>query len=644
MTHFIRLAKFAVPFLLLALGASTPAAAAARAMPAIDTGGQPPIVINISPGHSAARIVVPVDKSRIVHFDQPFSRVHVGSGDIAEVVPLSTSTIYILGKKRGSTNLTITSGSNGVVAVIDVIVSYDVDGLRQHLADLLPTESIEIQPAGDALVLSGHVSSADHLRTIVAIAERYAPGAVTNLLSLSGSQQVLLEVKFAEVQRSALVQLGLDSINGAAATNGISAPHVDGSTTAAQAFGTIGGLLTDSKTYFLRGQISALEQSGMIRTLAEPNIVSLSGETATFLAGGEFPIPVVQSSTGSVPVTTIEYKDFGVGLSFTPTVIASDTIDLVLKSEVSAIDPSTAVTTSDISVPGLKVRRATTTVELRNGQSFAIAGLIQDDFNDSLKSLPGVGSIPIIGALLRSTNYQRNQTELVVFITVHLVGPGPGGNMALPTDRVVPPTPSQVIGLGHTEETRPPPPVPGARSMNDTPAPPPVASATPAVSAPAATQAYAPPPSAAPSTPVVVVPEKPVAASPSTASEPPPDVAVPPDKQSSIVTPQKVASAAAPPAPIVMSAIDPVPIPKPKPSFATPAAKPVVKSADASPPRKVALAAVKPRPAQSVTAMKPVPAQDEELPVTAPESIKAFRAEQAAAAAASPDSTGTSAP
>jgi len=293
MTHFIRLAKFAVPFLLLALGASTPAAAAARAMPAIDTGGQPPIVINISPGHSAARIVVPVDKSRIVHFDQPFSRVHVGSGDIAEVVPLSTSTIYILGKKRGSTNLTITSGSNGVVAVIDVIVSYDVDGLRQHLADLLPTESIEIQPAGDALVLSGRVSSADHLRTIVAIAERYAPGAVTNLLSLSGSQQVLLEVKFAEVQRSALVQLGLDSINGAAATNGISAPHVDGSTTAAQAFGTIGGLLTDSKTYFLRGQISALEQSGMIRTLAEPNIVSLSGETATFLAGGEFPIPVV---------------------------------------------------------------------------------------------------------------------------------------------------------------------------------------------------------------------------------------------------------------------------------------------------------------------------------------------------------------
>ena len=411
MTRFFRLSKLAMP-LVLAVCATFPAAAAprARAMPPpVDMNGQTPMVINISPGRATVRIVVPVDKSRIVHFDRPFSRVDVGSGDIAEVVPLSSSTIYLLGKKRGSTNLTITSSDNSIVAVVDVIVSYDVDGLRQHLSDLLPTESVEIQPAGDALVLSGHVSSSDHLRTIMAIADRYAPGAVTNLLSLSGSQQVLLEVKFAEVQRSALVNLGLDSLNGAAANNGILAPKIDGTTTAAQAFGTIGGLLTDSKTYFLRGQISALEQSGMVRTLAEPNLVALSGETATFLAGGEFPIPVVQSSTGTLPTTTIEYKDFGVGLSFTPTVIAADTINLVLKSEVSALDSTFAVTTNGISVPGLKVRRSTTTVELRNGQSFAIAGLIQDDFSDSMKALPGVGSIPIIGALLRSTNYQRNQ-------------------------------------------------------------------------------------------------------------------------------------------------------------------------------------------------------------------------------------------
>jgi len=312
---------------------------------------------------------------------------------------------------------------------------------------------------------------------------------------------------------------------------------------------------------------------------------------------------------------------------------------------VSALDSTFAVTTNGISVPGLKVRRATTTVELRNGQSFAIAGLIQDDFNDSLKSLPGVGSIPIIGALLRSTNYQRNQTELVVFITVHLIEPGPQTNIALPTDRVVPPTPAEVIGLGHTEETRPPPPVPGTRSMNDTPAAPPIASSAPAVAAPAPTQVYGPP-GAAPSTPVIVAPEKPVAQSPSTTSAPPPDVVVTPDKQSSAtVTPQKFATAAlpSPAAPNVTAAFDPIPIPKPKPTMtAAPIVKATLKSADATPsPRKLTLAAVK--PGARVNAVKPalLPAPDEELPVTAPDSIKAFRAEQAAATQT--DSNGTSA-
>jgi len=492
MTTFFRLGRLAVPMVMLALWVGLPAAAAPRATPERpmialppDVSGQTPVIINISPGRNTAKIVVPIDKSRIVHFDQPFSRVHVGSGDIAEVVPLSPSTIYLLGKKRGSTNLTITTANNAIVAVVDVVVTYDLDGLRQHLSDLLPTESVEIQPAGDALVLSGHVSSADHLRTITAVAERYAPGAVTNLMSLSGSQQVLLEVKFAEVQRSALINMGLSNINaGITNTQLGTVPFVPPTS-----FGTIGGLLSDSKTYFLHAEITALEQSGAVRTLAEPNIVSLSGETATFLAGGEFPIPVVQSLSGGAPTTTIEYKDFGVGLSFTPTVISSDTINLVLKSEVSALDSTFAVTTNGISVPGLKVRRATTTVELRNGQSFAIAGLIQDDFNDSLKGLPGLSSIPIIGALLRSTNYQRNQTELVVFITVHLVGPGPASNIVVPTDQVLPPTAGQILGLGRTEQTRPPPPTPlppGPSSLN-APPPAPSAQAPMADSAPGST-------------------------------------------------------------------------------------------------------------------------------------------------------------
>jgi len=685
MTTLFRLGRFAAPFFVLAMG--LPAAAAPHAAPVRpamvlppDVSGATPIVINISPGHSTSRIVVPIDKSRIVHFDQPFSRVHVGSGDIAEVVPLSPSTIYLLGKKRGSTNLTITTANNAIVAVVDVVVTYDLDGLRQHLSDLLPTESVEIQPAGDALVLSGHVSSADHLRTISAIAERYAPGAVTNLMTLSGSQQVLLEVKFAEVQRSALVNMGLNNIN-AGLTNTQLTGTVPFSPTS---FGTIGGLLSDSKTYFLHAEIQALEQSGAVRTLAEPNIVSLSGETATFLAGGEFPIPVVQSLSGGAPTTTIEYKDFGVGLSFTPTVISSDTINLVLKSEVSALDSTFAVETNGISVPGLKVRRATTTVELRNGQSFAIAGLIQDDFNDSLKSLPGLGSIPIIGALLRSTSYQRNQTELVVFITAHLVGPGPASNIKVPTDQVLPPTAGQILGFGRTEQTRPPPPPsvpPASHSMNIPPASAPMADSAPAAAptSPVSTSpekpvvSEAPPPDVAPAQTVapstsslnvappnsILAPAKPSpnetasasappAALPQVAtSAPPPDIAPLPETASASAAPPLAPSkVVAPPSPIMTAALGPIPTPIPKPSFGP---SPTVHAAEVKPvPHKTNLAVAKPATPARSAAVKPssLPAADEELPVTAPASIKAFR--DASANAPSPttqtDPNGNSAP
>jgi len=431
-------------------------AAHPRVMPMMTApDGAEPMIIDISTGHAGAQIVVPVGKSRLVRFDRGFRQVQVGSGDIAEVVPLSGATIYVLGKKRGATNLTILDGGKTVVAVVDVVVTYDIDDLRKQIAALVPGTNIDIQPAGDALILSGRVPSTDRMRRILAIADRYAPGAVTNLMSISGSQQVLLEVKFAEVTRSALVTLGLTALNGASGTNGITAPTASA---AASAFGAIGGVLTDSKTFWLRGELNAMEQSGMVHTLAEPNVAAMSGETASFLAGGEFPIPVVQSSTGTLPTTTIEYKSFGVGLGFTPTVISSDLVNLVLKSEVSALDDTVSVTTNGITVPGLKVRRATTTVELHNGQTFAIAGLLQDDFSNSMNAIPGIGNIPILGALFRSTNFKHNQTELVVFITVHLVNPGPGDRLAAPTEMIVPPTPEAMIGNGQNEEILPPKP------------------------------------------------------------------------------------------------------------------------------------------------------------------------------------------
>lgn len=396
-----------------------------------------PLAISIAGGRASAPIVVATGKSQLVRFDRSFRQIVVGSKDVAEIVPMSHNTIYVLGKKRGATNITVTDGGHSVVAVVDVVVSYDIDGLKHQLADLLPKENIDITPAGDALVLSGHVTSSDHLHTILAVADRYAPDAVTNLLQVGGSQQVMLEVKFSEVERSALQNLGVSVLNGNAVNKGIIVPNPV-LPSAVTEFGTFGGLLTDLSKYDLRAKLEAMEKKGLVRTLAEPNLVALSGDTANFLAGGEFPIPVVQSSNGTVPTTTIEFKDFGVGLSFTPTVISSDEVNLAMKSEVSALDPSASVTTNGIQVPGLKVRRTATTVELRDGQTFAIAGLIQDDFQDSIDKIPGLGDLPILGALFRSVDYQHNQSELVVFITVHLVQPVNRTAISLPTDRVAP--------------------------------------------------------------------------------------------------------------------------------------------------------------------------------------------------------------
>lgn len=405
-----------------------------------------PVEIAIQSGRGSEQITVASGKSQLVHFDHAFRKIVVGDKDIAEVVPLSSTSVYVLGKKRGVTNIAIIDGNEKVVAAVDVAVTYDIDGLKRQIARLVPGEDIDVSPAGDALVLSGHVASAGDLHTIAALADRYAPDAVTNLLQVGGSQQVMLEVKFAEVERSAVQDLGLTTLNGVGANTPSALSEVAG--VAASDFGTFGGILTDNRTFALRAKVDALEKNGLVRTLAEPNLVALSGDSASFLAGGEFPIPVVQSSNGTVPTTTIEYKDFGVGLSFTPTVTGTDQVNLSVKSEVSALDPSSSVTTNGIDVPGLKVRRTKTTVEMRDGQTFAVAGLIQDDFQDTLNGIPGFSNVPILGALFRSTNFTHNRSELVIFITVHLVQPVTKEQLAAPTDGVVPPSQADLDLMG----------------------------------------------------------------------------------------------------------------------------------------------------------------------------------------------------
>ncbi|HEX5008589.1 MAG TPA: type II and III secretion system protein family protein [Hyphomonadaceae bacterium] len=405
-----------------------------------------------TPANTTGEIQLALNKSRIMTADRPFTELSVGNSAIADVVALSRTQFYVLGKSMGSTNV-IVRDRDQVVGVYDVSIGYDVESLKRKIFEVAPNEQVEVRAANDAIVLSGNVSDAARATSIASIADRYAPGKVTNMIGITGSQQVMLEVKFAEVQRSALKDIGTE----------IQVTDIDGNPT----FGgnTLDGLnplnyFAGAVSFIQAGEFrldlafDMLEQKGLVRTLAEPNMVALSGDTAKFLAGGEFPIPVAQSSTNDTSAITVEFKEFGVGLSFTPTVTGKDAINLELAAEVSAIDPSVSFTLGDISVPGLKVRRTNTTVELRDGQSFAIAGLIQDDLTNQMRSIPWIGDLPILGSLARSEGFERRQTELVVLITARLVKPVSNKQLAAPTDLVVPPSELNFFLFGKTEDLK----------------------------------------------------------------------------------------------------------------------------------------------------------------------------------------------
>lgn len=432
------------------------AAFLAIAAPAV--AGSAPIT-EIHAGDASAHVFVPLDKGQLLHLDKPFKRISVGTRDVADVQAMADGMIYVVGKKAGSTNLTFRDAAGEAVAVVDLVVTTtDVSGLANRLKAAMPDENIGVMPSGDGIVLTGQVSSADHVREAVAIAERFAPGKVTNMLGLSGSQQVLLEVKFAEVARTALKHIttatDLHYLAGGSGAQILTGPPFPIPVDTSQTFGAIAGHFT-SGNYDLHAGFDALERQGLIRTLAEPNLVALSGDTASFLAGGEFPIPVAQNAltAGASSTITVEYKDYGVGLAFTPTVLSRDLVNLMIRSEVSSIDDSLAVKANGFEIPALKTRRARTTIELRDGQSFAIAGLLQDDFANATEKLPILGDVPILGTLFRSPNYKHNQTDLVIIITVHLVQPTVAAKLATPLDTLTLPRQSEHFGIDGRVET-----------------------------------------------------------------------------------------------------------------------------------------------------------------------------------------------
>jgi pilus assembly protein CpaC len=425
-------------------------------------------VLNVMRGAASNSISVSVNRAVVMESDRVFAEVSVANPGIADVAALSDRNLYVLGKVPGRTTLTLLGPNGGLITNVDIRVSPDVAEFKERLKEILPRERIEVRTANDGIVLSGQVSGAQQLARAVELAERYAPERVTNLMSVGGTQQVMLKVRFAEMQRSVAKRLatsvgtansgnrGVALVgNGAWALPSAGGGRNLGTLADATAGGDVTipndpaglGLFTIGLGGFEVGLfIEALESKGMVRTLAEPNIVAVSGQDAEFLAGGEYPIPVVED--GSVKV---EYRPFGVELLFKPTVLTNDVINLELGASVSAIDPTVAVTTNGITVNGFSVRKAVTTVEMRDGESFAIAGLLQDDFSDLKGQVPWLGDVPILGSLFRSTEFERRQSELIIIVTPHLVTPTVGEALALPTDRMRIPTERELFVHGLVE-------------------------------------------------------------------------------------------------------------------------------------------------------------------------------------------------
>lgn len=393
-----------------------------------------------------------VGKSIVLTSDQDIRRISLASPDSVDVLLLSQRQVYLTGKAPGATNLTLWGPGDAVMAVYDLNVTPDQSQLKNMIFTVLPNErGIRVSSSGRNIILSGHVSSATRMAAAVSLAETVTPGKVQNLMSVGGVQQVMLEVRIAEMSRTVLQRFG---INFNLMTGGNAVQSMLGGLTKLSGgvmtpTDNIGAIVTPNlgSSASLTAFIDALKANGLVKVLAEPNLICLSGKSASFLAGGEIPIPIPQG-LGTV---AIEYKPFGVGLNFTPIVLDSGRISIQVNPEVSELDSSLGVTINSWQIPGLTTRRVSTTIELGNGQSFAIAGLIKDTSRESINKYPGLGDLPVLGALFRSSEYRKNETELVIIVTPHLVKPLDMAQQTLPTDGFREPTPSEFFGKGEME-------------------------------------------------------------------------------------------------------------------------------------------------------------------------------------------------
>jgi pilus assembly protein CpaC len=435
-------------------------------------------------------MTVPLFKSGVMRLDEPAARISVGNPDIADILILRSTQLYVLGKDLGTTNVILWDRNDQLIGTVEVEVTHDLGSLKSKLHQLLPNDEITVFSSQRNIVLSGQVSNVGSMEAALRIAEGYLTragtaqdvvqfeesgegngieGSVVNLMQIGGGQQVMLEVKVAEIARSELrsieSKMAFLSDSGSWNFGGVSGAPFDGLGEAG-GLGALGGAIDDkglfasymSDDFLFNLALSASKENGLAKILAEPTLTTLTGQQAEFLSGGEFPIPVPQE----LGRTTIEYKDFGVGLRFLPVVLGDGVINLKVNISVSELDETNTIlipagvnTETQFFVPSLRKRSAEATYELRDGQTIGVAGLLNEELREIITKFPGLGDLPVLGNLFRSQKFIKGETELMILITPRLAKPIDPSKITLPTDAFIEPSDADFYLLGRMEKNLP---------------------------------------------------------------------------------------------------------------------------------------------------------------------------------------------
>lgn len=443
---------------------TTPASGAEPATPpAAADANRPGRLTTVPP--SGAPVILEAGKGTLIRLPRPAGTVFIANPDVADVQVKSPSLIYVTAKSPGQTALYAVDAEDRVLLNAPVRVEHDLSRVRQTVSAIAPGENVTVSSVDNSLVLSGNVSSAgraEKVRSLAASIVSETKGNVVNRMAVATPNQVNIRVKVAEVNRQALKSLGVNWFKDTGNIQfGTINPTTDTTITAVnRVVGFIGG--HNARTAMI---IDALAQENLLTMLAEPNLTATNGQPASFLAGGEFPVPVSGAVNAGVATITVEFKQFGVALDVTPTIIDAENLVLKIRPSVSALSNNGAVsvpigTNATVTIPALTVRRAETTVELGNGQSFILGGLLQASTTQNISKVPWLGDVPILGQLFRSERFQNNETELVIIVTPHLVKPTVT-SLAAPTDGFKLPHDAQRVMTAETHRQTLPAPARG---------------------------------------------------------------------------------------------------------------------------------------------------------------------------------------